>query len=236
MKAICGAAVLLLGWWTAVAFADEALVLAKDGSISGPLVCAGITNRQCVLRFGLPTTPAESTEQTRQVLRRVWLRNGVRYTETVFVWRSNESAKGGEAALLVNIEGDNISADYAEAWAEFTLDVGRRRQELELKDGLIWRRTPDGRFVVGMLEVPDAGVVRRSGEVLQFRGSIPPSLKGRMTLKVPLTTSANSAAACAWLEDIDVDREVRKLTTSPPHANELNAVILAEEITAQTPR
>jgi hypothetical protein len=44
------------------------------------------------------------------------------------------------AMLLVNIEGENTISEYAEASAELALEIRGQRQELELKNGLIWRR------------------------------------------------------------------------------------------------
>jgi len=67
-----------------------------------------------------------------------------------------------------------------------TLEVQGKRQELQLDRGLVWRRQGTARWLVGALEIPESGVKLTQGDVLRFSGNMPPSLKGAMTLKVPL--------------------------------------------------
>ncbi|HWI58490.1 MAG TPA: hypothetical protein VNZ22_14795, partial [Bacillota bacterium] len=161
-----------------------------------------------VFRFGLPRTPPAKLWREGEVLRGLWVTNGVRYTETVLLTPVNGNGRSN-LVLLVNIQGENTNSEYAEAAAELVLETGRQQQELELKEGLLWRVEGGVRSLIGALEIPQSGVKVAQGKTLQFAGNMPPSEKGSMTLKIPLEPLESNQAA-EWLSDLEFAAELRQ--------------------------
>jgi hypothetical protein len=195
----------------------ERITLGKDGSLTGGFHLGSAGRREIVLRFGLPAIPAERQWREGQALRGLWITNGVRYSQTVLLKRAAvEQAPPGDAppaVLLVNIEGENTNSNYADATAALAVEWDGTRRELELEAGLVKLLDGPRDSLLGALEIPESGVRRSRGDTLQFYGSIPPSLKGSMTLKVPLTP-IKGAEAEERLRDLVFEDELRKVLKS----------------------
>jgi hypothetical protein len=111
--------------------------------------------------------------------------------------------------LLIQLEGENTDSIYVEASAALSVEVSGRSQELEIRNGFVWRLTNSNGHPICALEVPESGVKQSRGEVLRFSGSMPPSVKGAMTLKVPLQR-LESAEAREQVQDLDFDRALQR--------------------------
>lgn len=195
--------------------AQDRIVVGQDGSVAGCFRCGSLEQQNSVLRLGLPPMSATKLWREGEALHGLWVTNGIRYTQTTLLggatWGGNHNDGKGSSVpvLLVNIEGENTNSEYAEAMAALVFELAGKPQELELQAGLVWRRKGGTKFLVGALEVPESGVKVARGERLCFAGNIPPSLKGSMTLKIPLEPLPNQAAVDA-LQDMDFEKELRR--------------------------
>ncbi len=63
------------------------------------------------------------------------------------------------------------------------------------------------------LDIPESGIRVAHGQALRFSGNIPPSLKGSMTVKVPVGRLSPGTQAIA-LADLDFEEAFRKLRKS----------------------
>ncbi len=165
----------------------EGIVVGGDGSLVVPLR-ADSSNDVISIGCGLPRVAPEKKWRENDALHTVWVTNGIRYHQTVLVTSLLDGGKSGtsKTVLLVNVAGENANAEYTEATAELSVEIGGRRQRLELAGGFVWCFCGTNRFVLGALEIPPTGVKQSSGEVLLFSGNMPPSKKGSLTMKIPL--------------------------------------------------
>jgi hypothetical protein len=213
----------------------QAIAVDQDGCVKGQFHCGKGPKQAVVFQFGLPTVPAETRSREHSVLRTLWVKNGVRYLQTVLVADGVSSATGqSRPVLLVNIEGDNTNPEYTEAFAELVVETGGKRQLLELNGGFVWCVAGESRSLVGALEIPESGIKVARGEALKFYGSIPPSLKGAMTFKIPLEPLVGTEAA-DWLLDLEFEgalrRALRAGDVSKAHTNSVPLVFADEERT-----
>jgi hypothetical protein len=202
--------------------AGETIRLGADGSVSGCLLLGSGDPRNVTLRFGLPRIAAVKQWSDGPAQVKLWVTNGIRYTQTVLLTsatlhpeRPDKTAKT-TPVLLVNIEGENTNSEYAEAFATLALEVDGRLQQLELRGGSVLRQSQSTTNLVAALEIPESGVKLASGELLRFSGSIPPSLKGSMTLKVALER-LDSLEAEDRLRELDFETTLRQ-ARKPDHA------------------
>lgn len=190
----------------------ETIVVGRDGSITIPAVTIGETAGPIQLRFGLPVTPSRQERTSGRVLHSVWVTNGIRYRQTILLHKGKlrpDQNSPTQPILLINLEGENISGDYAEASARLVLESGKRPQALSLRDGSIWSRMENTERWLGVLEVPSSGIKLAQGSALEFAGAIPPSLNGSMTLKIPLPGFSGSVAV-EELSELEFDRALRR--------------------------
>jgi hypothetical protein len=215
----------LLIWAASVGFAGEPCRVLTNGSVVAILPAwtegAAIpTNQQQVqFHFGLPQTPPQQRwleEEKLPICHTRWESNGIRYTQTVLVTALGEGPLGtgftSNSVLLVHLEGENTRTEYTEARAAFAVMLDGKARRLELRDhSLIQRVSEEGRRVlVGALDIPAEGIRTKAGLALHFEGNIPPSLKGSMTVKIPLGTLAGEKSI-GQLEDLEFDRELRRV-------------------------
>jgi hypothetical protein len=213
-----GFLVLALSWPACWA---EQIVIGDDGSVSGRFGLAASEAKAIALNFGLPPVSPVQRRHEQDVFRTEWISNGIRYTQTVLITAlgaGNANAATTAAklpVLLVNIEGENTNTSYTEASAELALSVDGNRRELELKDGLIWSVQGEARAALGALEIPESGIKLSRGDVLKFSGNMPPSLKGAMTIKIPLE-HADEQQPGDRLRDLDFQEELRQALKPKP--------------------
>jgi hypothetical protein len=220
MSRLCCGTLLFIACWSQPASGDERILFGADGSVVCPLLngCSGQPPMR--FEFGLPKMPATRMWRDGEVLRAVWVTNGVVYTETAFVgFVQLNSEEPGAAArsspvLLVNIRGENTNSEYSEAHSELAFETGGKRQQLELKNGFLWRTGDERRLLVGALEIPAPGVKIPQGEVLRFEGNMPPSEKGSMTLKISVEALQGENAADR-LSEVEFEAELRRALKSP---------------------
>lgn len=212
----CG--LLLLGC-VRLLVAAEPVVVGADGTIRLHLPQKKAPPVAASFRFGLPACNPAKLWRENDVLHGLWETNGLRYRQTVLMTASPDrngsplSPEDGKSILLVNIEGENTNADYAQASAALEMTAAGERQQLELVDGRIWRGEGSDRSVLAGFEIPESGIKVSKGQVLHFAGNMPPSLKGSMTLKLPLDSQVNDASADR-LADLDFETEVRRVAAS----------------------
>jgi hypothetical protein len=210
-----------------LAQAGDGISVRDDGSITGSIRCGASEEQPIVLSLGLPQIPAAKLWREGDALRGLWVTNGVLYKQTTLLI---DASVGSNSILLVNVEGDNTNSQYAEALAELVFELNGQRQELELKDGFVWRRTGDDRSLLGSLEISESGVRVPQGQRLQFSGNMPPSQKGSMTLKIPLL-GIDGEAAAERLKDIEFEAELsqRLKFRTEPEAQAGRRVVFAHE-------
>jgi hypothetical protein len=210
----------VLAWSLSLASAGERLLVGKDGSLSGPLPSGTNGVLPAVIQFGLPAIAPERLWREGPVLRGLWVTNGIRYTQTVFlteVFDASDAPASGRnpvPVLLVNIEGENTNSEYTDATAQLAMERDGKRQELELKQGQIWRLDGTGSTAFAALEIPPSGIKVTRGEALGFAGHMPPSIKGSMTIKIPLDHLSPSQAADP-LADLEFETELYRALKRP---------------------
>jgi hypothetical protein len=216
----------------------DPIMLGADGSVSGRFHWEKGEPQSIVLRIGLPDIPAARRWRENNVLRSLWATNGICYTLTVLTagGSQTEGRSGGIGkslpALLINLAGENTNSEYAEAFAGVELEIAGKRQEVELNDGLLWRLERKARAVIGALQIPESGIKVSRGPALRFSGNMPPSLKGCMTLVLPLEPLRGEDSA-ERLKEIDFDQQLRFSTkpgNAPTHAPEGWRLLFTEEI------
>ena len=204
MRHVCLLVWITIACFSQIARAGDRITVRDDGSITGFLRCGISEEQTIVLNLGLPQIPAAKLWREGEALRGLWVTNGILYTQTTLLIGA---PAGSNAVLLVNVEGENTNSQYSEARAELVFELNGQRQELELKDGFVWRRKGDGRSLLGALEISESGVKVPQGQRLQFSGNMPPSQKGSMTLKIPLL-GIDGEAAAERLKDIEFEAEL----------------------------
>ncbi len=179
----------VLASWAQAAHTQDAFTIGDDGSVR----CVRTQGATLVFRFGFATNTAAKVWHDGAALRRQWTISGIRYTQTVLRRDLPPRERLGEQlprpgeVILINIQGENTNTEYTEARADLAVETGAKRSELELADGLVWEVQGATRRMLAALESPEPGVKTKRGEQLRFQGNMPPSEKGSMTLKVPLT-------------------------------------------------
>jgi hypothetical protein len=213
-------ALLSCAWCSADA--EEIIKVRWDGSVLGRFASLreGTASVEAqtplVFSFGLPDVPATRIWQENEVVYGLWVTNGVCYTQTVCIGLASRTDHSQAAAtsedslvLLVNVEGENTNSYYADAAAEFALEIEGKRQPVALEDGVIvWHGTSGKQTVLAGLDIPQPGVKVTSGLVLQFQGHMPPSIKGSMTVKIPLGTPPKINEADP-LRELEFERALR---------------------------
>lgn len=202
-----------------------AVVVHGDGSVSIP--AASVLSppspegkRQPVrYYFGLPPLPPESRlleDGTLPICRTSWVKDGIRYTETVLVTRLQEGdlmpagQPPADAVLMVQVAGECLASEYTEAAAAFGVEVGGAGLNLELRDGMAYAAHPDTPAFLAALDVPASGIENANGRQLRFRGNMPPGTSGSMTIKIP-ATAPKTTAELDLLRDLNFDDELRRV-------------------------
>lgn len=191
----------------------ERIIVGEDGSIAVWFRPGSSGPQRLAMDLGLPRLAALRRWRENQALLTEWLTNGVRYTHTALMLAPPSGAdvpanRGRAPVLLVNIEGENTNSDYAEASASLAITLGGKPLELELKNGLLWRLEGETRILLGAIEIPDSGIQSPRGEALRFSGNMPPSIKGSMTLKIPLSPLTGEEES-ERLRDLDFAEALR---------------------------
>ncbi len=213
MRRFCYFGLMALACLSRQDLGGQTVVVEHDGSVQVQFRRGESSEQKLVFHFGLPKVALERRWEENGVLRASWVSNGVRYLQTVLITErpSGSSSAGSEpgTVLLVNIEGENTNTVYAEASAELAVEIDGKRQALELQHGVVWRREAESRALVGALEIPESGIKAASGDALKFYGNIPPSLKGSLTLKIPLERLLETKTP-DWLVDLEFEAALRR--------------------------
>jgi hypothetical protein len=198
--------------------AEGEIVISHDGSIAVPLILENADSSQvAVLSFGLPHGQPAKCWCEGQLLRQLWVTNGIQYTQSVFLAALPVPGITNPVPLLVvEVRGVNTNSEYAEAFAGVRLQSKRQSDELELKEGLVWRKIGEKQLVLGVLEVPGPGIKVSKGTELRFSGNMPPAERGSLCLAVPLQVVVKPQEI-ELLRDFDFQAEIRKAakSTSP---------------------
>ena len=171
-----------------------------------------------VLKFGLPDSLPTSRSHEGSVLRTLWIQNGVRYTQSVFVSRvvvgklDTTLDQRAIPVLIIAIEGENTNGVYAEGFASLSAESGGKLQFLELTNGCVWRLVGGRQHVLGTVQIPDPGIRVSRGDKLKFSGNIPPSIKGSLGLAIPF--SPLEEAELESLKDLELEKELRQAIRS----------------------
>jgi hypothetical protein len=203
---------------------DATVLIHSDGSISCHVACAFIESatkpKMVTFHFGLPAIPYEKRWQEaddKPIFYSSWLDNGIRYIQTVFTTISQTNnpiqnpAQQTPNLLIVNIMGQSITNQYAEASAALKITFGpTNTQHLVLKDCVVNLKSDTELRPFAFLEVPAEGIAESKGYQLQFFGNMPPSISGSMTLKMPLTGNLTTTDWEA-LRDKDFSEELEKV-------------------------
>jgi hypothetical protein len=88
--------------------------------------------------------------------------------------------------VLINIEGENTNPEYTDAFASLSIRKQGECLSLQLTNGILLAQHANFHLTLGALEVPESGIKAAEGKRLEFYGAMPPSIKGGMTLKLPL--------------------------------------------------
>lgn len=210
----------------------EPIVFYEDGSVGG---CFPTVPGEAVFRFGLPAGKALKSWREGGALRRLWVKDGVQYTQTVLTTpfaagpnKGNPTA-ADRFVLVIQVEGVNTNADYTEATAELELETGRSTRPIELKGGLLrYGNPPEQERVLGAFEIPESGVKVSKGRKLRFQGNMPPSINGSMTLKLPLFKLDQVEGAAEALIDLLFEEEFRRAVKGGAAAG-FAGLVFAEE-------
>lgn len=183
---------------------DEISVM-PDGSIAACFPNSVTSSVALNIDFGMPRFSPVKRWRDGQALKTQWSTNGVLYTQTVLISAvPPETPPGQESSatpvLLVDTEGENTNSEYTDAFAALAVQIGKQNALLQLTNNVIWVREGTSGFALGTLEIPESGIKTPEGEVLEFHGAMPPSIKGSMTLKLPLRWLENTHARDRLLE------------------------------------
>src|SRR5450759_338455 len=80
-----------------IALSDERIVVGNDGSVAGLFGCGSLEKQAMVLQFGLPQAPAARMWREGEVVRGLWITNGIRYTQTILACASQKVERNGDA-------------------------------------------------------------------------------------------------------------------------------------------
>lgn len=212
----------------ATAQSASAIVVHSDGAVSVPAASVfsppSLDGKRQPVRycFGLPTAPPESRlleDDTLPICRTSWVKDRIRYTETVLVTRLQEGdlmpagQLPADAVLMVQVAGECLASEYAEAAAAFGVELGGAGLNLELRDGAACAAHPDTPAFVAAVDVPASGIENANGRQLRFRGNMPPGTSGSMTIKIP-ATAPKTTAQLDLLRDLNFDDELRRVKRS----------------------
>lgn len=190
------------------------IVFHTNGGVSGELIPGPGPAQRTVFRFGLPAGPPTRTWTEGPALRRLWVTNGIHYTQTVLL----RPFSGTNLVLLVNVHGQNTNPEYTEAAAELELECSGELQHLELARGLLWQSNRSGLVVLGAFHIPETGIKVERGPRLLFHGNMPPSENGSMTLKLPLFALRDVERA-EPLIDLAFEEEFRRAMRESERSN-----------------
>jgi hypothetical protein len=180
--------------------------------------------------FGLPASAPVGrgfAGDAPTVVTSQWEDAGIRYTQTVLV-TSLASETPPTKVLMVQLTGENISRDYTNATAAFTLTVGEQDLNLEWRSGPVHAVNLPNQPLVAAIDIGAEGVHESSGRQLKFRGHMPPGTSGAMTIKLPLERLAGQDQ---WeqLHALEFDEEFRReQRRSRLETNPVSDVVLAD--------
>ena len=189
--------------------------------------------------FGLPATPPAKRwieDECLPIMNTEWEQDGIRYTETAFATRLDDSAlphpagtlsPAGERAgvrglgfpdmhaddttvLLVRIAGRNIAQEYKEAHAVLSLKVDGRPLSLTLTNGLVLAKLPSGQVLRAQVDCQAEGKPHADGKGLRFFGNMPPGADGTLVLKIPFIT-LDKPEEIERLRDLDFNDEFNRV-------------------------
>lgn len=206
----------------------SAIVVRSDGSVTVPagslVLPTPLDGKRRAIRchFGLPQSPPESRmledgkNGTLPICRTSWVKDGIRYIETVLVTRLHEGdlMPGGQppadAVLVVQVAGECLASEYTEATAAFAVEITGVSLNLQLCDGIVYAAQAKTPAFLAAIDIPASGIENTNGCQLRFRASMPPGTSGAMTVKIP-TATPKTAVELDLLRDLTFDDELRRV-------------------------
>jgi hypothetical protein len=183
-------------------------VLERGGGVARLMVGA---SKVACFDFGLPRSePIERgyAEEIPSIVSSRWETGGIRYTQTVLTTRLIPE-RPSTWVLMVQLTGENISREYADATAAFALTLDDQIIELDWRHGLVHATNLPNQPLLGLIEIGAEGVDESAGARLKFRGHMPPGTSGAMTIKIPLDR-VKGEEQINRLHDLEFDEEYRR--------------------------
>jgi len=219
--------------------AARAVLVHPDGSIILPASAIarehpGANSAKTVYEFGLPPQPPVKRwleEDRLPICHTAWEHQGIRYTQTVLMTRMEPGELANtnlsyDSVLMIQIKGENLTSEYAEGSAAFSVRHGDKRMTLDLRNGSIYFTDNNGSMPLSVVEIAPAGIAGTNGLALRFRGNIPPGNSGAMTISIPMI-AAKREAALDRLRDLDFEEEfsrVKRFWSERVKTNDLHRV------------
>ena len=208
-----------------ISHAESPIEARPDGSIVTRIKALSSTvqgterHEEMVFEFGLPAVrPSRQWQEDAHVpvCQSQWHKDGIRYTEKVLLTRL---APGGllldgqppsDSVLLLQITGENLTNEYTEATAAFSLKVGSKPLDLELRGDLVYVILKGLAVPLGSIDVSPSGVLCTNGPQLRFRGHMPPGSSGAMTIKIPFS-KVQEEADFNRVRDLEFEDELTRM-------------------------
>jgi hypothetical protein len=115
-----------------------------------------------------------------------------------------------DAVLIVRLAGECLRNEYTDASVAFSVQIDDQAIDLDLRNDVAMATAASESYPLALIEIPPGGAGKKQGRELKFHGSLPPSLSGAMTFKIPLFR-LREEHAIEQVRTLDFDEEWRRV-------------------------